>query len=159
MHNDELTQPYIPLGKANKTKQLSLEEDIELSRRGAGPMDRGMPRPWRIAIIVPSMSTQIVVDLHDKLYLGRTFPKDAPFPGVDLTPFRAYEAGVSRRHAILSLKNDQIAIMDDESANGTLLNGELLEPNNNYPLRHGDRVRLGKLDLKFEMLSNPYSFG
>lgn len=157
MSNNEFTRPMDPINDAQgKTKQLGLA-DAKVSERDAGPMDRSAPRPWRIALTVPTLSTQIVLDLHDRLALGRMFTQDADSEYLDLSPFNGHDNGVSRRHAQVTVDDNQVFITDTESANGTFLNGETLNPNQDYPLRHGDRLRLGKLELKVEMLNNPYS--
>lgn len=155
MIEDEFTQPLEAI--QGKTKQLNLE-DTTVSKRDASPMDRSAPRPWRIALTVSKLSLQIVVDLHGELVMGRASRDDDDGQALlDLTPFNAHEQGVSRRHAQLFLLGEQVLVIDSESVNGTFLNGEALTPNQEYPLRHGDRLRLGKLELKVEMLSNPYS--
>lgn len=157
MNSDEFTQSIQPVDELRgKTKQLKLA-DTKLSERDAGPMDYSAPRPWRIALTVSRLSTQIVLDLHGELVLGRLFEEEPEKPHVDLSPFKGHDEGVSRRHALMLLEQEQVLVMDTDSANGTFLNGEVLNPKQVYPLRHGDRLRLGKLEIKVEMLNNPYS--
>ncbi len=56
---------------------------------------------------------------------------------------------VSRRHAIIVRDSDAVWIQDADSANGTSLNGEQLLPRRRRPLRSGDVVRVGRIDLVY----------
>ncbi len=63
---------------------------------------------------------------------------------------------ISRRHAKVTLKGFDLYIMDLGSTNGTLLNGEKLEPNVEKPLSNGDKIQLGsntvlKLDYQDDL--------
>lgn len=69
-------------------------------------------------------------------------------PDVDLSPFEAYERGVSRQHAALRQQSETIVIVDLNSANSTFLNGQRLVPDQPRILRDGDEVRLGQLVLR-----------
>jgi hypothetical protein len=80
--------------------------------------------------------------------LGRSGTKQAIIPDVDLSDYDAYEAGVSRIHAEIQLREDGIFITDLDSANKTLVNGKVLEPQTPYPIRHGDLLELGGLRLQ-----------
>jgi pSer/pThr/pTyr-binding forkhead associated (FHA) protein len=80
--------------------------------------------------------------------LGRVAEGQPIMPDIDLTPFKAYENGVSRLHAILKLVNDQVTILDLGSSNGTYVNGNRLVPSVERPLQNGDMIHLGKLKLQ-----------
>jgi hypothetical protein len=67
---------------------------------------------------------------------------------VDLTPFGAEEAGISRRHAMLTIEQNHLWITDLHSINGTFLNGCPLEPDKPALLRDGDQLELGRLSLR-----------
>jgi FHA domain len=56
---------------------------------------------------------------------------------------------ISRRHAIILREKDAVWIQDAASANGTRLNGEQLLPGRRRPLRSGDVVRIGRIDLVY----------
>ena len=87
--------------------------------------------------------------LEDKeLTLGRA-SKDQPIvPDIDLKAYNAYDEGVSRLHATIKYSKEDFYIIDLGSVNGTKINGERIEPNKNYPLKEGDLISLGKLQLK-----------
>jgi hypothetical protein len=85
--------------------------------------------------------------------LGRVAEGQPIMPDIDLTPYKAYENGVSRLHAMLKLVNNQVAIMDLGSSNGTYVNGNRLVTNAVHLLNHGDMIHLGK--LKIQILFSP----
>jgi hypothetical protein len=67
-------------------------------------------------------------------------------PGCEL---RIDDGFVSRRHAILAHDRDASWLEDAGSANGTSLNGEQLLSRQRRPLRSGDVVRIGRIDLVY----------
>lgn len=67
---------------------------------------------------------------------------------IDLSPYQAYEHGVSRIHAAVRVTPDGVFLIDLQSSNGTFLNGLRLRPHVPYPLRDRDKVLLGTLPLQ-----------
>jgi pSer/pThr/pTyr-binding forkhead associated (FHA) protein len=60
------------------------------------------------------------------------------------------DLAVSRLHAsILSLGNNQYALRDEGSANGTKVNGQPVNKYQPYPLQEGDKIQLGQTVLVF----------
>ncbi|HTI14948.1 MAG TPA: FHA domain-containing protein [Dictyobacter sp.] len=60
------------------------------------------------------------------------------------------DLAVSRLHAsIVNMGNGSYALKDEGSANGTKVNGQLLNKFQTYPLQEGDRVQLGQTVLVF----------
>jgi len=60
------------------------------------------------------------------------------------------DLAVSRLHAkILSLGNGNYALKDEGSANGTKVNGQVVNKYQTYPLQEGDRIQLGQTVLVF----------
>lgn len=140
-----------------QTRRFDLgEKTAETAVPQIKPVDMGMPRPWRIALTIQDMQIQLVFDLTQTMTVGRTHPDSELFPDIDLTPFNAEDLGVSRQHLDLMLHEDRVVMVDKQSANGTYLNGERLEPNQVYPLRNGDEVELGVMKVKVELLMNPF---
>ncbi len=82
--------------------------------------------------------------------LGRT--SDSFTPDIDLTPFDAANLGVSRRHTRIDRLKDSLQVTDLESANGTYLNLDRLEPNISHPLRNRAVLQLGKLILRVQFV-------
>lgn len=80
--------------------------------------------------------------------LGRVSENQPIMPDVDLTPYNAFDHGVSRLHAVVRLVNGQVTVMDLGSANGTYLNGVRLVANVESQLRNGDILALGKFKIQ-----------
>jgi pSer/pThr/pTyr-binding forkhead associated (FHA) protein len=77
--------------------------------------------------------------------VGRSVEGQAVIPDIDLQSHDAYEQGVSRIHAEVRLEPDGVYIVDLDSANGTLINGKPLEPQQPALVHHGDIIQLGRL--------------
>ncbi|MBZ0301333.1 MAG: FHA domain-containing protein [Anaerolineae bacterium] len=88
------------------------------------------------------------LDESDELMLGRLDPDTGEAPDIDLSPYRAAEKGVSRRHAMIARRETALNIIDLGTPNGTFLNGMRLVANQPRVLRDGDEVRLGHLVLR-----------
>jgi pSer/pThr/pTyr-binding forkhead associated (FHA) protein len=60
------------------------------------------------------------------------------------------DLAVSRLHAsIVNLGNGNYALKDEGSANGTKVNGQLVNKFQTHPLQEGDRIQLGQTVLVF----------
>ena len=97
-----------------------------------------------------------VVDSGDVLSLvgrtnytiGRSNKGQAVIPDVDLATYEAYDHGVSRLHAEMRIQPDRIYVIDLDSANGTIVNGERLKSLEEKPVHHGDIIQLGRMRLQ-----------
>lgn len=92
-----------------------------------------------------------IIPLSDRseFTMGRVSDEQTIMPDIDLTAYRAYEYGVSRLHAVLKRKEDNLVIMDLSSSNGTYVDGLRLKPEHETPLSHGSIISLGKLRIQF----------
>jgi hypothetical protein len=94
-------------------------------------------------------SGQIIpVSDRTEFTLGRISEKQPIMPDIDLTPYQAFDHGVSRLHAVIRLVSGQATVMDLGSSNGSYLNGVRLIANVESPLKHGDLVAIGKLKIQ-----------
>lgn len=92
----------------------------------------------------------IPVPLHSaSVIVGRNKGDGSPVD-IDLTPYKAVELGVSRRHARIDRLRDSLQIIDLESANGTYLNNERIPPGIPRILRNRSMLQLGKLVLRVQ---------
>jgi pSer/pThr/pTyr-binding forkhead associated (FHA) protein len=96
------------------------------------------------------ISTGDVLSLvgRDLYTLGRVVKGQAVIPDIDLDPFNASSAGVSRIHAELIIQSDGIYIKDLESANGTFVNGDRIPSKSPFLIQHADILQLGRLRLQ-----------
>ena len=93
-------------------------------------------------------------DLLRGQILGRNTEGHAQRATINLERQNAEMLGVSRRHARLCFdtRHQVIRIQDFNSANGTYINGQRLHPQEVRVLRHGDKLRLGRLELGVTVL-------
>jgi len=66
---------------------------------------------------------------------------------LDLSKFGA-QSGVSRTHVAIQITHSAVFVRDFESRNGVFLNGEILQPMEDYILRDGDELKLGAVKLR-----------
>ena len=115
-----------------------------------------VPPERRVISDSESMTLQILdggqlLPLADRneFTMGRVSDGQTIMPDIDLTPYQAYECGVSRLHAVLKRSRGKVTIMDLGSSNGTYVDGVRLMPENELLLSHGSIVSLGKLKIQF----------
>jgi serine/threonine-protein kinase len=82
--------------------------------------------------------------------IGRRDPSQNHYPELDLADYDRGHA--SRRHAVIERRGDQYVVTDVGSVNGTVLNGVTLPAHRPQPLRAGDRIRIGDVELRFEWM-------
>jgi serine/threonine protein kinase len=101
------------------------------------------------------LDTGQILDLKrgEEYTIGRRHPSQAVIPDIDLTPFKAYEWGISRLHARIKVEGNQVEILDLGSSNGTWHAGKRVSTDTPYKLLHGDIVILGKLRIQV-LISN-----
>ncbi len=74
-----------------------------------------------------------------------TNPVGSHAPARHVLPF----AGVSRRHAVLLVEGDRVTVIDQESKNGTFLNGRKVR---RAELTPGDKIGFGPIELRLQQL-------
>jgi hypothetical protein len=91
-----------------------------------------------------------ILPLTDRkeLTIGRISEGQTILPDIDLTPYKAYEKGVSRLHVSIKKTDQDYFVTDLGSVNGTQLNGKKILPSQPYPLVNGDILALGKLKIQ-----------
>jgi serine/threonine-protein kinase len=88
--------------------------------------------------------------LGSDLMIGRSDPQKEIYPDIDLAPIDTQHT-VSRRHARLVTRDGRYFIEDQNAFNKTRLNGVALTPHQEREIQEGDVVRLGNVDLRFEV--------
>lgn len=104
-----------------------------------------------VAFVVINSGRRITLNADEDLLIGRKDNQRGIYPDVDLGLDGGYDAGVSRRHAILAPQANGFALEDLNSANGTFVNGRRLAPQTPTAIAHGDEVKFGTLILRFEV--------
>lgn len=109
------------------------------------------PRPSggaRLNLHIVRSGQILPLDGPGEYIVGRVSSGQSILPDVNLEPYAAYEAGVSRLHVRIKIQDDKIWVTDLGSANGTRLNNEKLAAHQAYPLNHKDILRLGRLSIQ-----------
>ena len=120
------------------------EEQIESSQE-----------PWRIILQQLGTSSEAIgMDFVGSAVVGRADAGKGVNPDVDLGPYGGKSAGISRQHAVLMPTDEGLSLIDLDSTNGTVLNGERLKPGHRYRIRSGDRVEFGTLRFVVRMIGN-----
>lgn len=102
----------------------------------------------RISLVVRGIPEEVTLDEDQSVVVGRIDLATGFRPGVDLTPYDAQKRGVSREHVRLQLKEQHVFVTDLGSANGTVLAGKRLTPQQPAMLHSGDELLLGGLAVK-----------
>ncbi len=112
--------------------------------------------PWRLLVQIGHLNqTTVGIEVRDEIIIGRADPNQDFEPALDLTPYGGREHGVSRRHALIRQKDQQLFLEDLGSTNGTHLNGGELEPGKEYRLRDGDQIDVGEIRLSIRFIQTP----
>jgi hypothetical protein len=136
-------------GNATQSISSSLTDQL-LEHLSKLPEGETPPPPTDVAISLFIMDTAVTLPLEGRteFTLGRSAEGQPILPDIDLAPYHAYENGVSRLHASITLAKQQALATDLGSANGTRLNGQKIPPHKPYPVKHGDILTLGKLKIQ-----------
>jgi pSer/pThr/pTyr-binding forkhead associated (FHA) protein len=124
--------------------------------------EEGAPK-WGVARVGPGMILRLDaadtqqhfnfdVEHLDSITLGRLNPDTGERPDVDLTATIAQDRGVSRNHAFIKLLEGALYVIDNNSANGTYVNGQKLVAQKPRIIRDGDDIRLGRLVVRVSFL-------
>jgi hypothetical protein len=110
----------------------------------------GVSLPATPYLVITETGVRLAVFAADRpAVLGRADALSGIYPDVDLDPFGAEAAGVSRRHARLTDRDDHYWLEDLNSVNLTYLNDQRLTPDRPVRLKDGDLIRLGRLLVTF----------
>jgi len=136
---DSLTTQTIDTKKFDRTNEKRPKNDMYQSFDGSDAwgslhlLDTGQVLP---------------LSARNEFTMGRISEGQPIMPDIDLSPYQAYAAGVSRLHGVIKRDGNHIIFIDLGSANGTYINGKRLTPNVEQVLNHGDIIALGKLKLQ-----------
>ena len=136
---------YLAPGSEQATDPLSEDTVVGGERTETGTA------PFKTLVLSIEDGGRIELPLSKEVVLGRLDASRAVFPDVDLTSENGMEKGVSRRHACISRRENQVLIEDLNSLNGTFLNGNRLVPELPYPIKEGDQIQLGRLILTIDL--------
>jgi pSer/pThr/pTyr-binding forkhead associated (FHA) protein len=135
----------VSVGTRNLTTELPEFEGSVFSASGTGKFEPGM----RLRLDIIGGKSDIKIDPSGRtMLIGRRDARSRQHPDIDMEDFEGYRMGVSRKHALLTLKGNELSLQDYGSANGTFLNGVRLPAHRAHKIHDGDEVRLGHLSLR-----------
>ncbi|MBZ0298794.1 MAG: FHA domain-containing protein [Anaerolineae bacterium] len=111
--------------------------------------------PWVIEISAEEMPVSLKMRLEKPLVVGRIDKNGDIQPDLDLGPYGAEQAGVSRRHVSLHGDDRALYATDLNSGNGTFINGARLEADKPYLLKQEDELRLGRMKIDVRAIISP----
>jgi hypothetical protein len=108
----------------------------------------------KVSLNIVNSGEILPLKTQKEITLGRISGGQKIIPDIDLTPYKAYEGGVSRMHASIRISDDEVSITDLGSANGTRINGRMITSHISYPIKHGDILTLGKFKIQVLLRNN-----
>jgi serine/threonine protein kinase len=102
--------------------------------------------PTRVANLVLLSNGYSFALKGEKMLVGRQDPKQNIYPEIVLA-----DQKVGREHAYLRSRQGTYTVEDLASRNNTRLNGVVLTPHEEYPLKDGDILRFGSVEARFEL--------
>lgn len=124
---------------------------------GSGSLHVQSPAPPRdvsapmLRVVILNSGRKLGFNTDQPLTLGRQDSARGFYPDIDLSTDGGVEAGVSRKHATITLRDRACFIEDLASSNGTFVNKERIAPNLAKRLQHGDELRLGNILIRIEL--------
>jgi len=122
----------------------------EVDKTPTSPFETEIPNPNNVWISLHMVDSGQILPISERneFTMGRSSENQPITPDIDLSPYKAYDNGVSRLHAVVRRNGGSVIVMDLGSSNGSYVNGTRLMPNMEQPLRHGDILALGKLKMQ-----------
>ncbi len=145
----------LPAAKRETTMSLGQRGPTDALEASEQPLVVPAPEPVArgpsLTLVIMNSGRRIALSVDDDRLIGRKDNARGIFPDVDLGLDGGYDAGVSRRHAILGHKDGVYIVEDLGSSNGTFVNGQRLAPQVPTPLAGGDELKCGTLLMRVEI--------
>lgn len=141
------------------TRRLDIDPDdgiTESVKLDTEPHPQNAP-PKPIELHVVSTGETIVVPVQSAVIIGRKDPFHRIQPDIDLTPYRGFQCGVSRSHAVIIIHDNELWIRALSSTNGTFVNSMPLAVGVEHAICDGDELKLGALRLRVKFAGAPAS--
>jgi hypothetical protein len=119
---------------------------MRLRRQRQQAVDMDLPERT-IVLHIRGMAERLSFEDGTEVILGRSDVSAANTDRLDLSRYGAHERGVSREHALLRYKDNELSVTDLKSVNRTFVNLIELKPNQPHRLQNGDELMLGTLNF------------
>jgi len=146
----------MPLGAAATgfltARVAETQKRIGASQPGAGT--QLISEGGRLVFQYRSMTVaDLNVKTDQRITVGRVDRLTKEIPTINMSGIGGWENGISRLHVAIEHRADRLVVIDQDSTNGTYINGQRLVPYKTYPLSHGDVLKLGLLTIGVNFLS------
>ena len=144
---------YLQAEGRKRTDPLAVEDVdwMEADFGATSPLADQSVESIVIRLSILESGRQIEFPLTKEITFGRLDAASATFPDIDLTPDSGLEKGVSRRHAKITRKGNDLYLEDLGSVNGTFLNGKRLTPYLPHALKDRDEIRLSRILMRIHL--------
>lgn len=154
-----LNHPREPLDEDVDLAPVTLPPDVQETSPSPPPAEITPERSgpaWRVLFhVTATQASTVGLDVWRVTVLGRADPMSAFRPDLDFAPYGAMRYGVSRRHALIRPGDEMLYLIDQNSTNGTWVNGQRLLPGRDFPLSDGDVIELGALRMTLRIVHYP----
>jgi len=142
MRNAIFADPYLMNSVSHLDKVQTNSEAGNPNNRSAVTLIESQSNATLEIINRTNSSGKFVFDIHETLSrIGRAMGAPETIH-LDLTPLDQSRI-VSRVHATIECRNGRFLLKDNNSHNGTWINGQKLNPYQDYLLKDGDDIRFG----------------
>jgi len=128
------------------------------ARAAAAPVAAAVPPPVAAPAAPPAGGPKMALRIVDgetfpldparsEFLIGRPDPSTGATPEVNLGPFDANRT-LSRKHAKIVRDGAVYFLREESASNGTFVNGERLQPGVNVPIKPGDKLRFGMVEVE-----------
>ena len=100
---------------------------------------------WKLSVVEGHNLGKEYLLYKDEMVIGRIDPESGLYPDLDLED--QDDGYVSRRHAIVRLRDGLVSVEDLGGDNGTIIQNRRIPPNKPFPLQEGQLLRVGKVGL------------
>jgi serine/threonine-protein kinase len=163
----EQVQPLVPGIERQKTMEraalAAFQQDARVSAEQQEPQPKpsqqeplagreqngasgGNVAPQKQARLLVLSSNQTIPLNGEMMVVGRHDPVLGIYPEINLA-----DKTVGRRHAYLRYQHGQYSVEDLNALNKTRVNGVILPPHEERPLKDGDMLRFGSVEVRFEL--------
>jgi hypothetical protein len=137
-----------PFTKPERTPIQPITEGTAEPFGGTAPVGNGSAAGYA----VPDAGPRLVATMG--AYSGNIFPLAGPRTEIGRDAANAValpqDTNASRRHATIEAVGGQYSVTDNNSSNGTFVNGVRILSQTPQPLRLGDEVQIGQTRFRFE---------
>jgi pSer/pThr/pTyr-binding forkhead associated (FHA) protein len=109
---------------------------------------RSEPGEAKTSLYILKTDKYLPLEGQQEFTIGRVAKGQSIHPDLDLSPYSAYEDGVSRIHAMIRVTRGSVGITDLSSVNGTYINDVRIPANQFRPVEEGDLISLGRFKIK-----------